>query len=312
MDNVIVLMATYNGEKYLREQIYSIHNQTLRPDLLIIQDDKSTDDTVSTINTIKQELPNWIKLHINPERLGAAKNFSELLGKVDAKYIALADQDDIWEKEKLEIELRALKNEESKYPDRPILVHTDLKLIDKHGKCNGRLLSETIRIEGNNKNNLVLSIYNNCTGCTMLLNRKALMTSIPIPDGIVMHDWWLGQVTCKYGSKVYLQKPTVKYRQHEENTIGAGNKKLIWLAKDIFEYLTQYKNSKIRRKLDQIRIFRIKYGEYPASILETLEENRISRAKQYKKLVEAIDKVKLPMIKKIEILLILLTTKIVL
>lgn len=310
MRTMEALLATYNGERYITEQVYSIYNQTQKPEKLIIQDDNSTDSTVKIIAELQETLPNWIELHVNTRRLGVAKNFSRLLERANARYIVIADQDDIWKEDKIERELEAMKQQEKISSKAPVLVHTDLELMNKDSKSSRKLLSEFTRIKGETDDKLVLALYNNCTGCTIMLNNQALRISLPIPDGIVMHDWWLCQTICKYGSKKYLKNATVRYRQHEQNTVGAKKKERIWLAKEIVRFSIKDKKSRITRKIDQIKLFRIKYGEYPEETLSLLEKNRIIRVLSYPRILRRIRNAKIPTNLKMEILLFFIIAKI--
>ena len=132
---VSVIIASYNGASYIRAQLESIAAQTLQPEEIIVQDDCSSDDTVEIVRSYLSRLP--IRLHVNPENLGYVRNFESALAKAQGEYIALCDQDDIWEPHKLETLVNAIGNKS--------LVYSDSYLIDAQGKSIGKTLSQKLR-----------------------------------------------------------------------------------------------------------------------------------------------------------------------
>ncbi len=225
MDPTIdILLATFNGEKYLSEQINSILNQTYAHWRLIIRDDGSQDRTVSIIDDFKNRYPGKI-IVIKDDRgnLGACRNFSTLLERAEADYIMFCDQDDIWLPKKIETTYRKMSEMVNQYTDRlPLLVYTDMKVVDKNVKivadsywkyqaCNprsGKILSR-------------LLVSNVIIGCTVMMNKALRDLSIPFSQGALMHDWWAGLASVVFGKNEYVEEPTVLYRQHESNVVGA-------------------------------------------------------------------------------------------
>lgn len=215
-------MATYNGQKYLREQIDSILTQSNHNWQLLIRDDGSGDNTASIIEDYVVGYPDKIRLIKDKKgHLGASLNFAMLLEYADTDYIMFSDQDDVWLPNKIELTLNAMKAAEQCYPDKPLLVHTDLKIIDSDSNIIAdsmwgyqKLFPEI----GNNLNKIVA--HNVVTGCAMMINRKAKEMSLPIPKEAVMHDWWIAIKVAKYGKIASVPTPSILYRRHPGNEIG--------------------------------------------------------------------------------------------
>ncbi|MDD5063408.1 MAG: glycosyltransferase family 2 protein [Phycisphaerae bacterium] len=233
--DIKILLATYNGQEYLAEQIDSILTQSNQDWQLLIRDDGSDDDTVRIIEGYANRLPDKIGLiKDNEGRLGANLNFGKLLQYADAEYIMFCDQDDVWLPNKIEMALNAMKAAEQVYPDKPILIHTDLKVIDSERNtiADSMWIYQKIFPEAGNDLNRVMA-QNVVTGCTMMINKKARAVSIPVPDEAIMYDWWLALNVCRHGKIIYLSIPSVLYRQHSGNQVGAKKARKI----DIIHFL---------------------------------------------------------------------------
>ncbi|MBO4693187.1 MAG: glycosyltransferase family 2 protein [Clostridia bacterium] len=218
---VTVLLAVYNGEMYLREQIESILNQTVSDIKIIIRDDGSTDSSAEIIGDYRSKYHDKISV-ISGEPTGSAMlNFYEMLKSSDDDYIMFADQDDIWYEDKVRITLDKMLQAESENPEKPILVHTDLTVTD--GKMN--IISDSffayqkIFPEDLSINRLLVQNY--VTGCTVMINRALKNRALPIPNEAAMHDWWLALTASIFGKIVTIKSPTVYYRQHGNNSVGA-------------------------------------------------------------------------------------------
>ncbi|MFA5239542.1 MAG: glycosyltransferase family 2 protein [Phycisphaerae bacterium] len=221
--DIKILLATYNGQEYLAEQIDSILAQSNQDWQLLIRDDGSDDDTVRIIEDYANRLPDKIRLiKDNVGRLGASLNFGKLLEYADAEYIMFCDQDDVWLPNKIEMALNAMKAAEQVYPDKPILIHTDLKVADSELNtiADSMWIYQKLFPEAGNDLNRVMA-QNVVTGCTMMINKKARAVSIPVPDEAIMYDWWLALNVCRHGKIVYVSIPSVLYRQHSGNEVGA-------------------------------------------------------------------------------------------
>jgi glycosyltransferase involved in cell wall biosynthesis len=221
---VDILLSTYNGEKYVVEQIDSILNQSFSNWQLIIRDDGSVDNTLNIIDDYCKRFPNKIRKITDAKgNVGVIRSFEILLGNTEAEYIMFCDQDDLWLSNKIEDSLDKMKQMESQYGNIPLLVHTDLIVVDKNRDliCKSFWQYSALEPEILDKNIYYLSICNCITGCTVLINKKAKEVSLPFVSPIEMHDVWIALHVKKYGEIDYLDIPTIEYRQHGLNQYGA-------------------------------------------------------------------------------------------
>lgn len=221
---VEILMATYNGEKFLSDQLESILNQTHQNLRILIRDDGSTDTTLQIIERYKSQHPEKIILLPNTEdkASGPIQNFSKLLSFSTAPYVLLSDQDDFWLPEKISILLAAIQEIEQQYsPALPILVHSDLLVVDERLHTINRSFWNYIGVNSNRDSFENLLVQNIVTGCAAILNRSLVDLCGPIPKKAMMHDWWLALAASSMGNITKIDLPTVMYRQHGANTLGA-------------------------------------------------------------------------------------------
>jgi len=237
-DEVAILMATYNGEKYLEEQIESIIDQTYKNWILYIRDDNSKDNTQKIIDEYVKLYPNKIvQIKDNITAGGACENFMCLLKNVhnNEKYkmYMFCDQDDYWLKDKVEITVNRYLNIKNR--EKPVLIHTDLYVTDSNLNLISKSFIKYSGLNGKRKKFNNYLIENNATGCTMLINDKlADLVKFNIKN-IMMHDWYFALIASAFGEVVFLNKSTIKYRQHSNNTVGAktnrGIKNIYKIAK---------------------------------------------------------------------------------
>jgi len=202
---VSIAMCTYNGERFIHEQLDSILTQSHKHIELIITDDGSTDKTIDIIEKY-QKADKRIKLYKNKKNLGFIKNFEKAISLCDGAYIALADQDDIWKSEKLETFLYEIKDN--------LLIYSDAELIDKNSKeLNKTLLGKKNLIINNNQ----AFIFDNCvSGNTLMFSKKLKEYILPIPKDITFHDTWIAFIASTIGSITYTSKPMIYYRRYRE------------------------------------------------------------------------------------------------
>lgn len=214
---VNILMATYNGEKFLAQQIESIQKQTFKEWNLLIRDDGSSDKTCDIIRnfTAKDSRIRFINENEH-HNLGVIKSFFTLVNYEVADFYFFSDQDDVWLPEKLSVSLEAAKHKES---DVPLLVYTDLKVVNQELNI---LQDSMIRAQSHHANTTLLPelTENTVTGGTMMINH-ALAEKWFTPNDILMHDWFLALLAASLGEIIYLDLPTQLYRQHDNNVLGA-------------------------------------------------------------------------------------------
>lgn len=222
---ISILLATYNGEKYLKEQLNSLLSQTIKDFRAFINDDCSTDNTYSILEEYKNKYPEIFFISQNKINTGKAKlNFIKMMIEHKDEYIMLCDQDDIWLPEKIEVSLKRMKQLENKYGKyTPLLVHTDLRVVDKDLNSINASFMNLINIDftKNKMNNII--VQNILTGCTAMYNLKLSELINTQPIFFVIHDWWLIFIACAFGKISFIETPTIFYRQHDNNSIGAVN-----------------------------------------------------------------------------------------
>jgi glycosyltransferase involved in cell wall biosynthesis len=221
-----VLLTVYNGMPFIADQLRSLQAQTHEDWRLWVRDDGSSDGTWDAVRAAAR-----LDARIRPVERGGARHvgardgFAWLLEHADdgrSGYVMFCDQDDVWLPGKIEVTLAAMRRAEAEEgPSRPVLVHTDLTVVD----AGLRVIDPSfwyyqgIRPELNRLNRLLYQ--NTVTGCTAMINRPLRRLALPIPEQAVMHDWWLALVASGLGRVVPLREPTILYRQHGRNDTGA-------------------------------------------------------------------------------------------
>ncbi len=207
---ISIAMATYNGEKYLEEQLKSIYAQTYKNIEVIVTDDCSIDRTVEILEQYVKS--HGLKCFVNEKNMGFVKNFEKAISLCTGEYIALSDQDDIWEADKIHTLYHHIKD--------ALLIHSDASLIDEVGKViNSSYAQNSQKVL---RKDIIEYFFNNdVTGCTMMFSRKLLSTVLPIPENAISHDWWIAIQAKRQGKITYVPKGLIRYRQHEDNQLGA-------------------------------------------------------------------------------------------
>ena len=231
-----VAMCTYNGARFLREQLESIAAQTRLPGELIVCDDRSADESVEIVRNFARHAPFPVQLEINEENLGSTKNFEKAIGLCQGEIIALADQDDVWHVEKLSHLASVLDNDE-----RIGAAFSDAELIDEDsrplaGTLWGSFLfnsSEQKKFERGQGLKVLLK-HATVTGATMAFRSKFRDLALPIPSCHV-HDHWIALLIAAVSELAPVRIPLVRYRRHQAQQIGPGADSLwqiIRLARD--------------------------------------------------------------------------------
>lgn len=218
-NNVHIVMATYNGEKYLQEQMDSLLSQTYADITVEVCDDGSCDKTPEIVKQYADR-DERVSLYMNEKNQGYVKNFLSGIRRKEAQYTMLCDQDDIWYKDKVEVTLCAMREAEAKYGDVPILVYTDAMNYDSKTKSEQGRFHANSHLQVKKVDTPHLFMENKCIGCTVMINHSLAAYIEKIPEEIRVHDWWLALIAAHFGKIVYVDQPTLYYRQHSGNMIG--------------------------------------------------------------------------------------------
>ncbi len=216
--SVAILMSTYNGEKYLHEQISSILNQSHKDLRLYIRDDGSNDDTLRIISEYQRKDARIILIEDNIVHRGVKGSFNYLMEVVDADYYMFCDQDDVWSAVKVEESLRAIDpiNEE-----KPVVACSDLSLVNHKLDIINESMWKTHRLTNLVDNRNGIKIASMFPGCTMIFNNQAKKLALMDNFDFPLHDIQLSLVTIKNGGDILpIHKPLIKYRQHSNNVVG--------------------------------------------------------------------------------------------
>ena len=213
---ISIAMPTYNGEKYLAEQIDSILNQSIVDFELVISDDCSTDGTWLILEQYAQR-DNRIRIFRNDKNLGYIKNYEKVLSLTNGEYIAMSDQDDVWSIDHLEILYNNLGTK--------VLCCGNVSLVREDGSETGRTwgdmyLSNVMPNDDLEKLMSIIFMRGCYQGASMLFKRSLLDKMLPFPENIKYHDLWISCVACLYGGINYVHKSIGKYRIHGNNLSG--------------------------------------------------------------------------------------------
>lgn len=238
MPGIQVLLSTYNGEAYLRQQLDSLIAQVGTEVQVLARDDGSSDGTPSILSEYAKKFPGRLRILPVSKPLGAMQSFAALMAASVSDYVAFSDQDDVWDPEKLAVlmgRMRRLEAECGKAT--PCLVHSDLRLVGKNLEpvADSFWAFSNIHPENNHLRHLVFR--NTVTGCAMMCNRALLRRALPIPADAVMHDHWLALCASVFGRIEVEPRPLVSYRQHGENAIGAVTEERLPLLKMFMNFI---------------------------------------------------------------------------
>lgn len=220
MKKIDIVIASYNGDKYIKPQIESIIEADGFDDYIskiIISDDRSTDSTKSVVASFSCDKISFFE---NPNPNGLINNFATAITHSDAEYIILSDQDDVWTKDKIKVLYEGISSIENSSSE-PAIFFTDLFVVDSdlNPISNSFWASQGINPQIS-KDILTLLFRNVSPGCAMIINRALVNHSLPFPEQAMMHDWWLLLVANIKGHVGYTHKSTVLYRQHGNNVVG--------------------------------------------------------------------------------------------
>lgn len=218
-----LLLVTYNSALYLNETINSVLRQDYPHWRLLIGDGGSKDNTLEIIQKYALKYPDKICLISFEKYSNPCQYFSALLRKSISDYVMFCDHDDVWLPDKISKTFSVMKQAETEHgSDMPLLVFTDKRVVDEDLHV---LSDSSFKYQHLNPQNISfnrLLVQNVPSGCTMMINRSLVDLSLPIPAEAVMHDHWISLVAAAFGHLIYLNEPTMLYRQHNNNYYGAS------------------------------------------------------------------------------------------
>lgn len=223
--NIHIVLATYNGARYIREQLDSVLANG-REDLTVeVCDDGSTDGTLDIVREYEKKY-DFIHLYENGKNLGFAKNFLAGVKRSRSPYVMLCDQDDIWDSDKISRTLEAMKKLEEKRGnsgESPLLVFTDARNYDSETGEELGTFHQSSHLATAKTDPAHLFMENKCIGCTVMVNAAVRSYLETVPDEVRVHDWWLALICSHFGEISYLAETTLQYRQHRGNMIGGSS-----------------------------------------------------------------------------------------
>lgn len=239
---VSIALCTYNGSKYLKEQLDTLGGQTYKNLEIVIVDDGSSDGTIELLRQYASDSYLNIKIYINEENLGYIKNFEKAISLCNGDYIALCDQDDIWDERKIEMLIKHIGDN--------ILIYHDSALIDETGVLLNRRISDIRNCYSGTDSRVFL--FENCVSGHAMLFKKELLTFTGGFNKTIIHDWWLAYAAANNGSILFLDQVLVQYRQH-----SSANTNILRQKRD--KNIKPDSLQKIEKQLNIVKLF----AEYP-------------------------------------------------
>lgn len=216
-----ILLSSYNGARWIDQQIESIANQNCVDWLLTVRDDGSSDDTVQRLQAWKYKLGDKMRILPSEGNVGVVRSFEILLEQSIGEYVMMCDQDDVWLPEKVQVTYERMLEVEAKNPGKAVLVFTSVELVDGELRPLGTTFFQQNRfdfpfaLEFNN-----ICVCNCIAGCTAMINREAVRLSLPFGKHSPYHDWWIAARVSKHGILSVIEEPMMLYRQHGDNACG--------------------------------------------------------------------------------------------
>jgi glycosyltransferase involved in cell wall biosynthesis len=280
---VSVAMCTYNGSRFLREQLESIAAQSRRPDELVVFDDVSRDDTRSILKAFADHSEFPVRLFANKERLGAARNFQQAIQACEGEIIVLSDQDDVWRPHKLMSVVEAFRQ----HPD-AVYAFSDAAMVDQSGKPLGQTFWEVVRLRqsidafSGARQVEILLRHNLIPGAALAFRASFREKLLPLPEGW-MHDYWIVLLGSILGSGTAVNEVLLDYRSHAAQVCGWGKKSFAQICKDSFGSSSDDSWKKLesfRQVLDRVAAFSPSTSSFRERVrlLEEKEAHLLRRA----------------------------------
>lgn len=257
-------MATYNGERYLQEQLDSFLNQTRQPYELVVTDDCSSDRTIEILNSFAKQAPFQVRLYINNFNLGYSRNFEHAINLCRGDIIFISDQDDVWFPEKVETVIRCFQSKE-----RPLVVFNDAEITDEYLNPINRTLSAQYFSAG-------FSIHEFGYGCCTSFRAELLPLLYPMPHELMAHDTWIHKLGIVLGRRYFYPKPLQYYRRHGGTTSKwfLSKPKRVTLFDRIFYYAKGDSKMACRKRLEIVDYLLSRIMEHLTEVEENLREDK--------------------------------------
>lgn len=281
-----IILATYNGEKYINEQIKSLFDSRYKNFRIFVFDDGSEDNTIALLKEWEKKYPDRLFINRNEENQGAGKNFLNALYMLQYEkdrlnlpddfsedaYYMFCDQDDVWKKDKIRRSFARIQAMEERYgKDIPLLAFSDACVVDKELSVINESFFELTKMNPKSHKLSGLLCENKCIGCTIIFNYALLKKISFVPQNARVHDWWVALIAEAFGHISYIDKPLLEYRQHGGNVIGgesfasyvkerAGElKKLEERVNSLYvqaeEFLSAYRDELPQKALETLLVF---------------------------------------------------------
>lgn len=249
LKKVSVAMTTYNGGIFLKKQLDSILNQTFNVSEIIVCDDGSSDGTLQLLKEYAK-LTN-LKYFVNEKKLGFVKNFEKALSLCSGELIVLSDQDDIWYSDKVEFLVDSIGDN--------LLIHSDCDLINEDDEVFLKNFKGEIKTHKNAEDFLFNNVV---TGCTSMIHRDLLSKTIPFPEGISYHDWYLAIHAAYLGKITYISKSLTGYRQHSNQDTGTGINETSSLLRNCWYRIVGKEFNNIKSSKSQLKNLRATLNDF--------------------------------------------------
>jgi len=269
---VNILLSTYNGKKYIHEQIKSLYSQKNCEIQLLVRDDGSSDTTLSELQEIQLKNSEII----TGKNIGVVKSFFYLLENSynDSEYYAFCDQDDFWHEKKLSSAIFILEQQD----ELPAMYCSRLNIVDENlNFLHMSKIPKNLNFQNAIINNIV-------TGCTIVLNKKARDLLISkLPEKALMHDWWIYLVISSHGKIIYDETPHIDYRQHSNNVVGMQSSLKSFLL-TLIKFFKNYNSNKLRVHTQIVEFKRLYADTLKKDDLNDLNDFLKSKSSFFKRL----------------------------